>query len=206
MLLDFSNLLNKYNMKIEGVVHIGAHYGQEYFLYEQQKIQNIIFFEPLKDNFAVLENKLTNKNAVLVNKALGPENRKVIMNVEKNNKGQSSSILEPKLHLQQYPHIVFEDKEEVEMITLDSYFLHEQQLQHNFINIDVQGYELQVFKGAKNTLKFIDYIICEVNRAELYENCASVYDLDDFLSSYGFIRCETSWEGVTWGDALYVKS
>jgi hypothetical protein len=76
----------------------------------------------------------------------------------------------------------------------------------NFINIDVQGYELEVFKGAKNYLNEINYIIAEVNKDYVYENCALVNEIDDFLSQFNFKRTETSWDGVTWGDAFYIKN
>ena len=76
---------------------------------------------------------------------------------------------------------------------------------YNLINIDVQGYELNVFCGAKKVLEKIDYIISEVNRADLYKNCTKVEELDLFLKTYGFERVETSWVGNTWGDALYIK-
>jgi hypothetical protein len=76
---------------------------------------------------------------------------------------------------------------------------------YNFINIDVQGYELEVFKGSYKTLKNIDYIISEVNRAEVYENCPYVGELDSYLQNYNFTRVETNWAGDTWGDAFYIK-
>ena len=41
------------------------------------------------------------------------------MYVESANQGQSSSILRPNLHLKQYPHITFDEKETVEMVRLD---------------------------------------------------------------------------------------
>jgi hypothetical protein len=125
------------------------------------------------------------------------------MLVESNNLGQSSSILEPKLHLQQYPNIVFDSKEEVEMKKLDD--LNIDLENYNFINIDVQGYELQVFCGGKNTLSKIDYIISEVNRAELYKDCVKINELEDFLKDYGFELVEVNWVGNTWGDALFIK-
>ena len=37
------------------------------------------------------------------------------------------------------------------------------------INMDVQGYELEVLKGATKTLEQVDYVYCEVNRDEVYE-------------------------------------
>ena len=71
--------------------------------------------------------------------------------------------------------------------------------------MDVQGYELEVLKGSKETMKHVDYVYCEVNRDEVYENNAYVEELDAFLSDYGLTRVETSWEGQIWGDALYIK-
>ena len=76
---------------------------------------------------------------------------------------------------------------------------------YNFLNIDVQGYELEVFKGAFESLKNIDYIISEVNRDEVYENCPHIDELDKYLSQLNFKRVETDWAGNSWGDALYVK-
>jgi len=75
------------------------------------------------------------------------------------------------------------------------------------MNIDVQGYELEVMKGSVETLKQIDYIYCEVNKAEIYENNAYIDEIDSFLSQYSFERVEIQWwEDHDWGDALYVKT
>lgn len=103
------------------------------------------------------------------------------------NQGESSSILKPKEHLEHHPDVTFNGTEEVEVDLLDNYEVHEA----NFINIDVQGYELEVFKGATKTLKEIDYIYCEVNRGEMYEGNPMVEELDEFLNEYGFERVET---------------
>jgi hypothetical protein len=64
---------------------------------------------------------------------------------------------------------------------------------------------IMVFKGAFETLKNIDYIISEVNKDEVYENCAHVDDLDSYLNQFNFQRVETNWIGGTWGDAFYIK-
>ena len=71
--------------------------------------------------------------------------------------------------------------------------------------MDVQGYELEVLKGGTKTLEKVDYVYCEVNRDEVYENNAYVEELDEFLKGYNMERVMTSWEGQIWGDALYVR-
>ena len=202
MLLDFDNLLKKYDLKIKGVIHIGAHYGEEHHHYKKNNIENVAYFEPLKKNYEVLEQNIKD-NSLLFNLALGNEEKEVSMFVETANNGQSSSILKPSLHLKQYPHITFNEFETVSMKKLDRVGLNKKS--YNMINIDVQGYELEVFKGSTEILKEIDYIISEVNRDEVYENCTKVNELDKFLSSFGFDRVETSWDGHTWGDAFYLK-
>ena len=101
MILDFNQLLRKYNMNINGIIHIGGHYGEEHYLYKQNNIKNIVYFEPLKSNFEVLKNNVKD-DALLYNIALGNDDCDIEMNVETANNGQSSSILEPDLHLLQY--------------------------------------------------------------------------------------------------------
>jgi FkbM family methyltransferase len=211
MLLNLENIIKKHSLDIKGVLHIGAHFGEEFESYISNNIKDLIFFEPVPVTFQKLKEKLNGK-AILVNTALGNVEGKIKMNIETANNGQSSSILKPALHLTQYPHIKFEDTIEVDITTLDKFmsnlysngFMGEEP-KYNMINIDVQGYELEVFKGALKTLEGIDYIVTEVNRDTVYHQCVFVEDLDKFLSNYGFQRVETTWDGVTWGDALYVK-
>jgi FkbM family methyltransferase len=199
-------LKNKYNLKIEGIILIGAHYGNEYDELISTGAKNIIMFEPLKNNFEVLSNNIKDENVILVNKALGNENKKVIMFVESENKGMSSSVLEPKLHINYYPHIVFNETEEVDMIRLDDMNLDENK--YNFILIDVQGYEMEVFKGAEKTLENIDYIITEINNVELYRNCVMFKNLTEYLNKFGFVVADDkeATNGSIWGDVLFKKN
>ena len=202
MLFNFNELVERHNLKIKGVIQIGAHFGQEFTIYKNLGIKNLMFFEPVPSSFNTLKNNVGD-DAILVNKALGNQIGLIEMNIETANQGMSSSVLSPKLHLAQYPWITFNNKIEVEIDKLDSYIEHYEKF--NFINIDVQGYELEVLMGAEEYLNHIDYILTEVNSDELYENCVRVNQLDDFLSKYNFSRVETTWDGGNWGDALYVK-
>jgi len=189
MLLDLPELIKKYNIQIKNIYHIGAHYGEEYDIFKTCGANKIMMFEPLKQNFDILLEKFSQyDDVILINSALGHRNDKVIMNVETNNNMQSSSILNPKIHLLQHPNIIFDKKQEVVQDILDNFSENE----YNFISIDVQGYELRVFEGGTNTLNHIDAILSEVNNDEVYENCAKVEQLDKFLSFYGFKRVETN--------------
>lgn len=206
MQFNLKEIQAKYNLNIKGLIHIGAHYGEEYGNYKKLDIKNLLFFEPIPECFKILKK---NVEGLVINKALGNFNGKVKMYIA-NNKGQSSSLLIPKLHKTQYPNIIFDEIIEVDIIRLDDFLkvvlplIHNGE-KYNFITIDVQGYELEVFKGAVKTLENIDYIISEVNRVELYDDCVRVDELDNFLKQFGFNRVETAWADKYWGDAIYIR-
>ena len=189
-------------MNIKGIIHVGAHYGEEISEYIDNGIQDIILFEPLVENFDVLSKKVKTLNANIegYQVALGSKKGDATMYVSDNEK-QSSSVLKPKVHLTHHPHVKFPSTEDVEVHLLDDY----NSKDYNFINMDVQGYELEVLKGGTKTLEHVDYVYCEVNRDEVYENNAYVEELDEFLSGYNMKRVETDWAGDIWGDALYIR-
>ena len=192
------------NLQIKGCIHIGAHEGQEYPLYKHFGISNLLFYEALPDNFEKLKKTIGIDFLVDArNLALGNTSGTVEMHLE--DRGFSSSVLKPKHHLKQYPQIKFEKTETVKITKLDDEEFDREK--YNFINIDVQGYELEVFKGAEETLKHVDLILTEINKEEMYEGCALVDDIDQYLFERDFQRIATYWQqdGGTWGDGLYLK-
>ena len=75
----------------------------------------------------------------------------------------------------------------------------------DFVNLDIQGVELQALKGFGRYLDNIKYIYTEVNSGEVYKNNDSIEDLDLFLSGFGFKRVETEMTPFEWGDAFYIR-
>ena len=204
MIIALDKIVSEYKMNIRGILHIGAHYGQEYPSYEKHSVKNIIFFEPAASSYKELLKTLPRKDGIRTfNIALGNEVGEKEMYTETANKGMSSSLLKPGTHLTLYPNIKFDTKETVKIDKLDNINFNRDL--YNMINIDVQGYELEVFKGAKNTLDFIDIIYTEINLEEVYKGCCLVDDLDVFLGPFGFVRVLTQAPNKTWGDALYLK-
>ena len=204
MTISLDKIVTDYGINIRGVLHVGAHYGQEYQDYVRQRIKNLIFFEPSVPSYKALLKTLSVKKGIKAfNIALGNEVGEREMYVETVNRGMSNSLLKPGTHLTLYPGIKFDTRETVKIDKLDN--IEFDRSLYNMINIDVQGYELEVFKGAVDTLQHIDIIYTEINLEQVYEGCCQVEDLDKFLGGFGFVRILTKAPNKTWGDALYLK-
>ena len=205
MLLSYPSLLKQYALNVTGVIHVGGHIGEEMHLYKGSGVEDLVIFEPQKhcyDQLCERVEKIGFGNVKLINKALGNDVGNVEMTSDPT--GLCGSILKPKLHLELSPDVIFSVKENVELSTLDNEI--EDPSLYNFLNMDTQGYELEVLKGGKKVLENINYIYTEVNQAEVYENNAMIGELDEFLQEYEMDRIATGWHGSqTWGDAFYIK-
>lgn len=204
MLISLNQLIQKYHLEIDGVIHVGAHHGEEVQMYHNHNIKNIILIEPCAPAFNLLKNKFAAHHHIkLFNCACAAIDGESDMFIETANKGQSNSLLQPIRHLQHYPDITFDNKERVVVRRLDS--LPFDRSKYNLLNMDVQGAEGYVLIGGKETLNEIDYVYTEVNEdgANLYKNATGVSHLDDLLKD--FDRVETSWTQQGWGDALYIR-
>ena len=205
-LLNISILKEKYSLDILKIVHVGAHRGQEVqdYLINFGEIE-INLFEPQVNIFEDLNSNYGNyRNIHLYNFALGSKKGHSKMYLAEND-GQSSSLLKPKKHLNEHPEVHFiGESKDIEIKVLDDLNISKIDL----INIDTQGYELEVLKGAQNALHQIKYILIEVNKDELYEGCPHVKDLDRLLGKYNFVRTETYFwaDTFSWGDAFYIKA
>lgn len=189
---------------MKGLIDIGAHYAEEYFMIPEEERQkyDYLFFEPIKKTYAEMRGLLpSTPNIKCFNIALGNMDGGAVMFTDSTNKGQSSSILKPKLHLTEHPWVKFTGKEEVVVKRLDD--IEYDRSLYDVMHIDVQGYEMEVLKGATYSLNFIDEMTVEVNKAELYEGCPMVEEIDDFLDTIGFVRVSTKWLTPLWGDATY---
>jgi len=205
MIVNFKKAITDYNIIPKGVIHVGGYNGDEIYEYTALDIKEMVFFEPQKDLYEqILSKKAGNEKIITYNFGLGSTTTKLKMYRSFGNDGASSSFLEPEKHLTLHPGIAFkETEEEFNIYKMDDVIINKEL--YNFLNMDVQGYELEVLKGGVETLKHIDIIVCEVNRDSVYKNNAHINDLDKFLEEYRFKRIEVNWLGNLWGDACYVK-
>jgi len=202
MLIKLNELVDKYSIQFTGILHVGAHECEEIHDYDRYLPRNkVLWVEGLYDKVE-LSRKLF-PNIFIIQGVVSDKVEMVKFN--RSNNGQSSSILELGTHKYHHPHISYVDSYNVKSVVLKD-FIHNYDISYNFINLDLQGAELKALKGMEPYLNTIDYIYTEVNSQYVYEGCALVTELDDYLLQFGFNRVETAWcENFGWGDAFYIK-
>jgi FkbM family methyltransferase len=202
MLIDLNILINLYNLKIKGILHIGAHTCEELEIYRNNNINdnNIIWIE----GNPKLYNDLINRGIRNVYNVLVSDTEEMVDFIITSNDGASSSILELDDHLKEYPNVIEVERIKLKTEKLDNFFKRNNiNISYNFINIDIQGAELKALKGID--LSNVDYIFSEVNIKHLYKNCVLINELDEYLKQFRFRRVETVITRFGWGDALYIK-
>jgi FkbM family methyltransferase len=200
MLIPLRDMVLRNNIKINGVLHVGAHEGEENDAYLAESVPqgNIYWVEAIPELAAALSARLPN----VYNEAVSDRVEDVEFKITNNN--ASSSILELKDHLFEHPDIDVVRRINVATTTLDS-IVNKHKIQANFLSMDIQGAELKCLQGFEENLKMIDTIYTEVNTRELYAGCVRLEELDAWLGARGFVRREICMTYHGWGDALYVR-
>ena len=147
---------------------------------------SIYSFEPLERCFRSLQQNAENiKDMHCFRFALGDTNTRMVMHA--NEFSGSSSILEmAELHKTAFPYTRNSTEEQVEVRTLDS-LLPQLRLQSNVLaKLDVQGYELNVLRGAEEALSHINVLVIETSFYQLYENQPLFDDIYGYLNKRGF--------------------
>jgi FkbM family methyltransferase len=118
---------------------------------------------------------------------------------------KSSSLLNPNLSNNPYEWLEFNKTVEVQTETLNNICTKYKINTIDFAHIDVQGAELEVLKGAGESLKKIKIIWLEVENTELYSNQPLKKDVEDFMRINGFYKLIDTVNNVS-GDQLYVNN
>jgi FkbM family methyltransferase len=185
-----------------GILHIGAHHGQEAENYHKSGAR-VIWFEGMPDVFETLGHRIKsypNQTAILA--VLGDSTRLVNFKVT-DNEGQSSSVFSlAKGH--RFPTKVVSEIS-LQMKRLDEILTAQDLADFSHWVVDVQGAELIVLQGAGDLLNNCYTLDVEVSTYETYMGGAKFEELDSFLRKRGFIAL---WEFAknSHGNLLYVRS
>ena len=101
-----------------------------------------------------------------------------------------------------------------ESTTLDLFCIESKIKKIDILKIDVQGYELEVLRGAKNLLKngLIKLIFIEWQVVPLYKDHFKFFEIAKYLSNYGYdffniYNINEARSGqIRWADAIYISN
>jgi FkbM family methyltransferase len=199
---NWISLRKRIYQQADGILHVGAHEGQEAEIYHKSGAR-VIWFEGMPDVFETLSHRIKiypNQTAILA--VLGDSNRLVDFNVT-DNQGQSSSVFSlAKGH--RFPTKVVSEIS-LQMKRLDEILTPQDLVNFSHWVVDVQGAELIVLQGAGDLLNNCYTLDVEVSTYETYKGGAKFEDLDSFLKDRGFVPL---WEFAknSHGNLLYVRS
>lgn len=204
MLVKPIDLGRHWNVFPSNVLHVGAHIGEEKDLYEEAGWGSVIWVEAQPELVKNLAQKLSASNDRVICATVWDEDG-IPFKLKISSNSGSSSLLEFGTHKDSYPQITFTDEIDVTTTRLDS-ILEGRDLP-NFLNLDIQGVELQALRGLGNLINQLDYIYVEINFKEVYQGCTKLADLDEFLIQNHFGRVITRrYLRHGWGEALYIRN
>jgi FkbM family methyltransferase len=169
------------------VLDVGANRGQftlmVRLLYPTMPIRA---YEPLHDAVVEFERIHGRKSGIeLYELALGDRTGSARLHVS----GQSdSSSLLPigELQARFFPNTTEVGIENVKVTTLDSLPVHWQTARRALLKLDVQGFELNVLRGATAALRHCAFVYAECSEVPLYTGQALRMEVEGFLQLQGF--------------------
>jgi FkbM family methyltransferase len=186
MLLDFDQLVARYQIPRRGVVHVGAHIGEEAECYERNGIHDVTWVEANPEVVPRLRAQVEPYGHRVVEALLADRAAEIPFHITNNQ--QSSSILELGRHRHEHPEVVVTETILLRSRTLDELCEAEHIGEFPLLVMDIQGAELLVLKGAAAALAQVDYLYLEVSEQPLYIGSVVIAELDEHLSDFSRSR------------------
>ncbi len=218
---NIDNIINELLSKSKlTVMDVGARDGlSPYFSKYEEKLSNIVLVEPDPDEQIKLQEKYA--NALIIDKGLGSKQQDVKLNLCR--KEAVSSIYEPNTSfLDNYNNSERFDvvkKIDISLTTIDL-IASEYNIEMDYMKLDTQGYELEILKGARNSLRKTIMLEVEIEYSEMYKGQPLFFDVVKYLDEIGFQLLDLSkvyWRSkksklfyntkgrLVFGDALFIK-
>ena len=177
--------------KINTLIDIGSNKGQFILLCLKffPKIK-IYSFEPIKEILERQKNFFKFKKMNTFNFGIGNKNKNLNFFITK--RKDSSSFLTFNASNHYNSDYSFIEKRSIKIRKLDQILKNKNLIRPILIKIDVQGYELEVLKGAKQILSKTDYLLVEVSKNRMYNKQAVEKDVINFLKNKKFVILKLS--------------
>src|SRR5258708_33664080 len=215
VLIPLSDLVSRHDVRVDRVVHAGAHLGEEALAYASSGAKDVLWVEGNPDLIDRLRAVVEPHGHVVAQAMLGAESGREVSFHVTNFDSMSSSVLAMGSDRQESPEVVVVEEQAQVLRTLDEVSVANGFDSADFINIDLQGYELECLKGAERLVGTASTIFIEINVDELYDGCVLLPDLDSWLNHHGFEAAEILLAGaqrretpgfVGWGDSCYRRA
>lgn len=170
-----------------GILHIGAHEGQEANFYDSLQIP-VVWVEANPEIFTSLVTNLKKyPNQSAVNYLLAADDQQGRDFFTTNNGGHSSSMF-PLSPGHAWTGLVNTDTFKLDTSRLDSKFSSNDLGDLDFWIIDTQGAELEVLIGAGQLLvNCCKYLLVEISQGDFYQGGAAYKDIREFLAERNFV-------------------
>jgi FkbM family methyltransferase len=206
VLFDLGTALRSADVDMGGVLHIGAHTGQEADLYASLGASPVVWVEANPAVLPRLKARVEPRGQIVLEALLAEEAGHEVDFYVTNNE-LSSSMLTLGTHAEEHPDVVVTQHLRLTTDTLDALFA-----RHglagaglNVLVLDVQGAELKVLGGATTTLAGFDAVCLEINEQSLYEGCALLPEVESFFAEHGLQRAVVAIGAHGYGDGLFVR-
>lgn len=208
MLITPSQLSKFWDVSPRTILHVGAHHAEELEAYEAcgWGTEQVIWVDALPSAVEATRRRVAGRPNHLVLEAVAWSTSGEQVTFHEASNGQSSSVLDFGTHSTHYPDIHFTKEVTLTTSALGPLLDEVRARQIDFINLDIQGAELEALKGLGARVQEARAIYSEVNVENVYEHCALVADMDDWLAGVGFSRIDTQMTASGWGDALWLRS
>lgn len=206
MLIPLDKLVSDHSLRISGVLHLGAHLGEEAAAYQAVGASRVIWIEGNPELIPELTRAVSAYPGHEVHNLLvADRDSDAVLKVANNS--QASSLLDFGSHKEHHPEVCDDHRIEARTQRLDGWIRANQiSLENiNFLNIDLQGAELMALKGLGRHLDAFEAVYTEVNTGSVYIGCPSLFEMDRFLAARGFLRVALKLTQCQWGDALYLR-
>jgi len=199
---DITGLFEKHNVTPKGAIHVGAHECPEIGCYRKLFKEKVVWVEANPDTYVKAKEVADRNNQKCYNFAAHhTDGEKLTLYIPER---EDISSIYPS---QEFP---VSRLAEVETKTMTSLFK-EESLDiddFDFLNIDVEGAELNVLDGFRECLDKIKYIFIEVSLKPRFVGSEATLDrINSYLTEEGFtlVDLSESIRTLGWGDAFYIK-
>lgn len=182
-------------LQLRTAIHVGAHHAEELDLYNEIGLDAVLWVEASPTIYQMLKTRLaeagTNRvRNVAVNAFAGETSGENLALRHFSNDGASNSIFaSTDLFAQTWPQVLETGgSEDVVTARLDDIASDYGFSKPDLLNIDVQGAELLVLKGAPSVLLHAKAIIVEVSCQQFYAGGVLQPELKEFLWQSGFVQ------------------